>query len=152
MNEHPLLSIVITSYTMERFKDICDLFDSIKNQTLMEIHRDLEIYRDSVEISGDSMETRSSNLNQSLPISTSSPIEVIFVAERSRGLYEKVRKRFLFERKVKQGGKGNGFEGSDPEGDRDGSRIPAERNPGLYKIFEGEEGGDGDGGYERIFA
>ena len=37
------------------------------------------------------METRSSNLNQSLPISTSSPIEVIFVAERSRELYEKVR-------------------------------------------------------------
>lgn len=32
-NKNLLLSIVITSYTMERFKDICDLFDSIKAQT-----------------------------------------------------------------------------------------------------------------------
>jgi len=31
----PLLSIVITSYTMESFKDICDLFDSIKSQTIL---------------------------------------------------------------------------------------------------------------------
>jgi len=31
----PLLSIVITSYTMESFKDICGLFDSIKSQTIL---------------------------------------------------------------------------------------------------------------------
>lgn len=33
MDNKPLLSIVITSYTMERFKDICELLDSIKIQT-----------------------------------------------------------------------------------------------------------------------
>ena len=55
--KEPLLSIVITSYTMERFKDICDLFDSIKLQTYQNL-------------------------------------EVIFVAERSRELYEKVKLQF----------------------------------------------------------
>lgn len=50
----PTLSIVITSYTMDRFKDICDLFDSIKLQTYPNL-------------------------------------EVIFVAERSRELYEKAK-------------------------------------------------------------
>jgi len=35
MTQSVLLSIVITSYTMERFKDICELFDSIKAQTLI---------------------------------------------------------------------------------------------------------------------
>jgi len=91
--KHPLLSIIITSYTMDRFKDICDLFDSIKNQTLMEIHRD-------------SMEIKSPNLSQSLPISTSSPIEVIFVAERSKELYEKVKEkgREIFGNVVEIGG------------------------------------------------
>jgi len=29
------LSIVITSYTMDRFKDIANLFDSIRNQTII---------------------------------------------------------------------------------------------------------------------
>lgn len=52
--ENPLLSVVITSYTMQRFKDICDLFDSIKAQTYQSI-------------------------------------EVVFVAEHSRGLYERVK-------------------------------------------------------------
>ena len=33
--DQPLLSIVVTSYTMERFKDICELLDSIKSQTLL---------------------------------------------------------------------------------------------------------------------
>ena len=31
-SKHPLLSIIVTSYTMERFEDICDLFDSIKKR------------------------------------------------------------------------------------------------------------------------
>jgi glycosyltransferase involved in cell wall biosynthesis len=50
----PLLSIVVTSYTTERLKDIFELLDSIKSQT----------YKN---------------------------IEVIFVAERSEELYEKVK-------------------------------------------------------------
>jgi len=54
MVQNPLLSIVITSYTTERLKDIYELFDSIKNQT----------YKN---------------------------IEVIFVAECSRELYEKAK-------------------------------------------------------------
>ena len=33
MDNQPLLSIVVTSYTMGRFKDICGLLDSIKVQT-----------------------------------------------------------------------------------------------------------------------
>lgn len=49
-----LISIIITSYTMERLKDICELFDSIKAQTYPNI-------------------------------------EVIFIAERSSELYEKVK-------------------------------------------------------------
>lgn len=54
VSQSPLLSIVITSYTVQRLKDIYELLDSIKNQS----------YRN---------------------------IEVIFVAERSRELYEKVK-------------------------------------------------------------
>jgi glycosyltransferase involved in cell wall biosynthesis len=50
----PLLSIVVTSYTTERLKDIFELLDSIKSQT----------YKN---------------------------VEVIFVAERSKELYEKVK-------------------------------------------------------------
>ena len=33
MNENPLLSIVITSYTMERLRDVFQLLDSLKSQT-----------------------------------------------------------------------------------------------------------------------
>jgi glycosyltransferase involved in cell wall biosynthesis len=54
MRQSPLLSIVVTSYTVQRLKDIYELLDSIKNQS----------YKN---------------------------IEVIFVAERSRELYEKVK-------------------------------------------------------------
>ncbi len=50
----PLISIVITSYTMSRFKDVCELLDSIKGQSY-------------------------------------SNLEVIFVAERSKELLEKVK-------------------------------------------------------------
>lgn len=50
----PLLSIVITSYTMERVKDCYELLDSIRNQTYPNI-------------------------------------EVIFIVERSKELYEKVK-------------------------------------------------------------
>jgi len=53
-NKKPLVSIIITSYTMKRFKDICDLLDSIKEQSYPNL-------------------------------------EVIFVAERSRELYEVVK-------------------------------------------------------------
>ena len=61
----PLLSIVITSYTMERFKDICDLFDSIKSQTILNPTQQTQ--------------------------ETQPTLEVIFVAERSRELYERVK-------------------------------------------------------------
>ena len=63
MTQNPLLSIVITSYTTERLKDIFELLDSIKSQTLL------------------TQQTQR----------TQSTIEVIFVAERSRELYEKVK-------------------------------------------------------------
>ena len=54
MANRPLLSIIITSYTLERLKDIFELLDSIRAQTYPNI-------------------------------------ETIFVAERSRGLYERVK-------------------------------------------------------------
>ena len=54
MRQTPLLSIVVTSYLVQRLKDIYALLDSVKNQS----------YRN---------------------------IEVIFVTERSRELYEKVK-------------------------------------------------------------
>ena len=57
------LSIVVTSYTMERFKDICDLFDSIKAQ----------------------------RFTDKAPTISQSTIETIFVAERSRELYDRVK-------------------------------------------------------------
>ena len=54
---------IITSYTTERLKDIFELLDSIKSQTLL------------------TQQTQR----------TQSTIEVIFVAERSRELYERVK-------------------------------------------------------------
>jgi len=63
---NPLLSIIITSYTMERFKDICDLFDSIKSQTILNPTQQTQ--------------------------GTQQTIDVIFVAERSRELYDKAKK------------------------------------------------------------
>lgn len=66
----PLLSIVITSYTMDRFKDICDLFDSIKAQTLLTQPQALSPQSDIGHL-----------------------LEVIFVAERSRELYNKVKQK-----------------------------------------------------------
>jgi len=54
MTQNPLLSIVVTSYTMERLKDIFELLDSIKAQTYPNM-------------------------------------ETIFVAERSKELYEKIK-------------------------------------------------------------
>jgi len=61
----PLLSIVITSYTMDRFRDICDLFDSIKSQTILNPTQQTQ--------------------------GTQQTIEAIFVAGRSRELYERVK-------------------------------------------------------------
>ena len=43
----PLLSIVITSYTMERFRDICDLFDTIKNENQRMCRRGQGIKKDN---------------------------------------------------------------------------------------------------------
>lgn len=37
MKKQPLLSIVVTSYSMRRFKDLCNLFDSIREQTYQNI-------------------------------------------------------------------------------------------------------------------
>jgi len=59
------LSIIITSYTMERLKDICDLFDSIKSQTILNPTQQTQ--------------------------GTQQTIEVIFVAECPRELYDKVK-------------------------------------------------------------
>ena len=74
---NPLLSIIITSYTMERFKDICDLLDSIKSQTLLNPTQQTQ--------------------------ETQQTIEVIFVAERSRELYNKV-KQFVSQQSVVERG------------------------------------------------
>jgi glycosyltransferase involved in cell wall biosynthesis len=54
MRQNPLLSIVVTSYTVQRLSDVYELLDSIRNQT----------YKN---------------------------IETIFVAERSKELYERVK-------------------------------------------------------------
>jgi len=72
MVKSPPLSVVVTSYTMERFSDLCDLFDSIKEQTILK--RETE---GTAPGKGDS--------------SAPSPLEVVFVAERSRELMERVR-------------------------------------------------------------
>jgi len=77
----PLLSIVVTSYTMDRFKDICDLFDSILNQSLVISPQSIVPLPYSQNIDS-RLRTQDSGL---------SIIEVIFVAERSRELYEKVK-------------------------------------------------------------
>lgn len=53
-SQNPFLSIVVASYTMDRFKDICELFDSCKAQRYPYV-------------------------------------EVIFVAERSKELYERAK-------------------------------------------------------------
>ena len=54
MKQSPLLSLVITSYTEERLKDVYELLDSIKAQTY-------------------------------------SNMETVFVAERSRELFQKIK-------------------------------------------------------------
>lgn len=59
------LSIVITSYSVDRFKDICDLFDSVKAQLF-------------------------TNTSETKHLSQST-IETIFIAEGSHALYEKVK-------------------------------------------------------------
>jgi cellulose synthase/poly-beta-1,6-N-acetylglucosamine synthase-like glycosyltransferase len=63
-SESPRLSIVITSYTMERLADVCDLLDSIKHQR----------FTDDQQLGGLSEST----------------IETIFIAEGSHELYERV--------------------------------------------------------------
>lgn len=51
MTKQPLLSIIITSYTLERLRDICDLLDSITTQTYSDIEtifvaeRSMELYQ-----------------------------------------------------------------------------------------------------------
>ncbi|PIU23193.1 MAG: hypothetical protein COT13_04415 [Chloroflexi bacterium CG08_land_8_20_14_0_20_45_12] len=82
----PLLSIVVTSYTMDRFKDICDLFDSILNQSLVISPQSiLNQVQDPLPYS-QNIDSRLRTQDSGLSI-----IEVIFVAERSRELYEKVK-------------------------------------------------------------
>ncbi len=96
-SSQPLLSIIITSYTIERLNDTYELLDSIEAQTYPNIEtifvaeRSQELYekvkRRLEEILGDSMETRSDsietldqspNLNESLPISRHVSFKVIF--------------------------------------------------------------------------
>ena len=64
-SDSPRLSIVITSYTMDRFQDICDLLDSIKQQRYTE-------------------DQRSPGLSEVT-------VETIFIAEGSPELYERVK-------------------------------------------------------------
>jgi len=71
----PLLSIVVTSYTMNRFKDICELLDSIRTQSLLE--------SEVPSPKSPDIGPRTLDIGRLL--------EVIFVAERSKELYEKVK-------------------------------------------------------------
>lgn len=84
MSQNPLISIVVTSYTMERFKDICDLFDSIKKQTIV---------NPSEPTSSNFYRPSNDNQPASNPYQSpqDSQLEVVFVAERSMELYEKVK-------------------------------------------------------------
>jgi len=61
---------------MERLKDICDLLDSIKAQTLLT--------QQTQRTQKPDIEHRTWNVEH--------PIEVIFVAERSRELYEQKKR------------------------------------------------------------
>lgn len=81
--QNPLMSIVITSYTMERFKDICELLDSIGTQTLLTQTK-------SLLLTDPKMGKRELNVSKT-SVCNLSPIEVIFIAERSGELYERVR-------------------------------------------------------------
>jgi glycosyltransferase involved in cell wall biosynthesis len=45
MNEKPLLSVIVTSYTLERLKDICELLTRLKSQTYPDIEIILVIER-----------------------------------------------------------------------------------------------------------
>ena len=84
MKEHPLLSIIITSYTMERFKDICDLFDSIASQTLLTQPRSPKSYVLSPRSEGSDIGRRTSDMGHL--------IEVIFALEgTARGRNFKLR-------------------------------------------------------------
>jgi len=76
-NESPLISIIITSYTMERFKDVCNLLDSVKSQTILT--------NPAVNSQQQAIRRQS---RTSAPYSP--PLEIIFVAERSKELYAKV--------------------------------------------------------------
>lgn len=43
MKKNLLLSMIITSYTMDRFNDICDLLDSLKREKVARLLLPLEI-------------------------------------------------------------------------------------------------------------
>jgi len=81
-SQNPLISIVITSYTMGRFKDICELLDSIESQTLLAQTKNLPL---------SCPEEQGLNVSKT-SVCNLSPIEVIVIVERSCELYENVRK------------------------------------------------------------
>ena len=82
--EQFLLSVVITSYTMDRFKDICDLFDSIKSQTILTQPQTLSPQSKVLSPESPDIGHRTSDIGQLL--------EVIFVAERSTSICFEVAK------------------------------------------------------------
>jgi hypothetical protein len=78
--KQPLLSIVITSYTMKRLKDIFELMDSITAQTVL------------TQPQAPSPQSKVLSPKSTQRIEETHPtIEVIFVAEGSRDLYERVK-------------------------------------------------------------
>jgi len=92
-NKNPPLSIIITSYTMERFNDICDLFDSIKAQTILK-HSVVDIPQLEVASpESEALSPRSTRRTQSTQQTqrTRPILEVIFVAERCRELFDRVK-------------------------------------------------------------
>jgi glycosyltransferase involved in cell wall biosynthesis len=81
----PLLSVIITSYTTEKLKDIFELLDSIKAQTLL-------TQTNPPVLSSKSYVANSKPADiGSRTSGTEHPLEVIFIAERSKELYERVK-------------------------------------------------------------
>ncbi len=91
----PAISIVITSYAMERFKDVCDLLDSVRCQTLLAHAQDRQGIQGSRAVKPEP-EAVALESNKSIGMGSGGDgggqsIEVIFVADSSRELYLKAK-------------------------------------------------------------
>ncbi len=85
MIDNPLLSIVVTSYTAERLRDIYELLGSVKAQTLL-IRPTLRSI-----VTADNSQREICTPKVTKACAARPPIETIFIAERSRELYSQVK-------------------------------------------------------------